>query len=148
MRERRGARSSELKGASPSMSLDELADHIRSFDAETPIATGLRRRIYPANPPTTTSAMRNSWLGWLAEYPKTDAHRRKDSDRDAKFVYNHLHYVLMLMWLAEEAGVPRDLLERASVAIPAVAPEPTQAAHFRRVIPWKHLEAALGERAR
>jgi hypothetical protein len=139
---RRGI-SNAVKRVSQSMSIDELAGHIQCFDAETPITAGLRRRIYPSSKATTPGLTKKSWLGWLADYPKTDPHRRKDSDRDAAFVYNHLHFVIMLIWLAESAGVPRDLLERASAAIPEVAPDPTQAARLRKVIPWKHVAAAL-----
>jgi hypothetical protein len=125
------------------MSRDELTGHIQRFDADTPIAAALRLRISPSSKPATPGSTKKSWLGWLSDYPKTDPNRRKDSDRDAAFVYNHLHFVYMLMWLAESAGVSRELLERASAAIPEVAPNPTRAARFRKIIPWKVVEAAL-----
>jgi hypothetical protein len=130
-----------------SMSIEELAGHIQRLDAAIPICTGLIRRIYPRNETSTSSSIKKGWLGWLAKYHETDARRRKDGDRDAKFVYNRLSKVVMLLWLAESAGVPRDLLEKASSSVPKDALESTRSAHLRRIIPWKVVEAALAGKA-
>lgn len=125
------------------MSRDDLIDHVRRLDSEIPATVGLTRRIYSSSPPASSSALRDSWLGWLGKYHKTDVQRRKNADRDAEFIYNRLHKVVMLLWLAESAGVPRDLLEKASAAVPEDASEPTRSAHFRKVVPWRIVKAAL-----
>jgi hypothetical protein len=135
-----------IQHLSESMSLDELAGHIERFDALTPITADLIRRVFRPGEETKPEPLKKSWLGWISNYPKTDVNRRKDSDRDARFVYNHLHMPVMLLWLAESAGVSRDLLERASAAVPADTSGPTQCAQLRKAIPWKHVEAALGGR--
>lgn len=48
------------------------------------------------------------WLGWLAEYNGPGAYGRKNSNRDAKFIYNHFQCSPGLLWLAEASGVDRD----------------------------------------
>ena len=125
------------------MSRDDLIDHVRRLESDIPATVGLTRRIYSSSPPSSSSVLRDSWLGWLGKYHKTDVQRRKNADRDAEFIYNRLHKVVMLLWLAESAGVPRDLLERASAAVPEDASEPTRSARFRKVVPWRIVEAAL-----
>jgi len=83
------------------------------------------------------------WIGWLSEYDGPGYYGRKTSDRDASFVYNHINSPPMLVWLAECAGVSKDLVEAACRVTGGVKTKSTACALVRRVLPWEIVEANL-----
>ena len=84
------------------------------------------------------------WLGWLKYYDTTGAYGRLPSrDRDARFAYNHIVEVKMLLWLIRAAGVSPARVQQARRAVDGVAMLQRQSAAVRRIVPWDVMEAAL-----
>ena len=84
------------------------------------------------------------WLGWLNGWRGPGAYSRKDWNRSAEFVYDHIVNPQMLVYLAEAAGVNR---ESVTVAVKAALEDrgsmPSMSAAIRRIIPWETVESAL-----
>jgi hypothetical protein len=97
---------------------------------------------------TTTiwySTQKQHWLGWLKEYNGPGYYERKDWNRDAEFVYNHIVCPPMVLWLGEASGVPPIVVRRATkAALDAPASLSAKAAAIRRVIPWSLIVERLG----
>ena len=57
------------------------------------------------SPATSRIPNKRHWVGWLEEYDGPGFYNRKrpSADRDAQFIYNHLHCPPMLCWLAEQS---------------------------------------------
>lgn len=93
-------------------------------------------------------SQKEHWLGWLAEYDGPGAYgRQTGNSRDARYIYNHIQCAPMLFWLAEAVEIPAGTLEQAFNDI-VTAPEKnaSQCSAFRKLIPWKMIEARLLER--
>lgn len=83
-------------------------------------------------------------LAWLREYDGPGYYGRARWDRTAEFVYNHFNCAPGLLWIAESAGAPRPLLQKAKRAVLAAGPRsPAQSAAVRRVFPWAIIETLL-----
>jgi hypothetical protein len=84
------------------------------------------------------------WLGWLRGWGGPGAYGRKDWNRSAEFVYNHIVNPQMLVYLAEAAGVSKDLIARAiKAAFAGRSTMPSMSAAVRHVLPWALVEQAL-----
>ena len=84
------------------------------------------------------------WLGWLGEYDGPGGYNRKNSDRSAEFVYNHIVNPQMLIYLAEAVKVNRVLLAKAmKAALSHRASMSAMSSAIRRIIPWTIVERAL-----
>jgi len=93
------------------------------------------------------SSQKEHWLGWLREYSGPGYYSRKNSDRTAEFVYNHVVCPPMVLWLGEAAGISRMKVQRAKhAALSAGHRLSAQSAAIRRVIPWTEVEAVLTRR--
>lgn len=104
----------------------------------------------PADPVIENSGVwyktqKEHWLGWIRGYAGPGAYGRKNHERDAKYVYNHLVNPFMLLWLAEAANVSPELVQAAQEAQEAHAGDSLmrQAGAVRRCVPWAQIEAAL-----
>ena len=67
------------------------------------------------------------WIGWLREYHTPGAYGRATSvRRDARYAYDHIVEVAMLVYLAKAAGVPVRRLRSAirAVSVPRSSPGP------------------------
>lgn len=90
---------------------------------------------------------RQHWLGWLEEYDGPGHYRRRSwRNRDARFVYNHLHCPPMLCWLAEHAGVSPGILALAYQAAGRAFNDTSGAAAFRKQVPWNTVLSGLSRR--
>src|SRR5437879_1876027 len=83
------------------------------------------------------------WAGWLSEYDGPGYYGRRNPDRDASFVYNHINSPPMLVWLAECAGVSKHLVEAACRVQDGMKNKSAACALVRRVLPWEIVEANL-----
>jgi hypothetical protein len=86
------------------------------------------------------------WIGWLAQYNGPGYYGRKNSNRDARFIYNHINCPPMLIWLAETSGVPKLLIAASCRVASGVENETSACATIRRVLPWEIVESALRKR--
>lgn len=134
----------------PTVDVNTLLRHIARLPADTPLlAATLEADV-------TKSGVRTVWYktqkehlqGWLREYSGPGAYGRKGGfGRDAEFFYNHFQCAPGLFWLAEAAGVPKDLLMAAVTAVEAAGPNyARQCGALRRKIPWSEVEAKLQAR--
>ena len=87
------------------------------------------------------------WLGWLNEYRGPGAYGRTgpSQTRDAKFAYNHIVEVKMLLWLIEAAGVPRAKVQKARLGAARAPSLSRKSAIVRRHVPWETLREVLFE---
>ena len=88
------------------------------------------------------------WRGWLKGYRGPGYYNRKDGDRTAEFVYNHLNCSSMLLWLAEASGVPKARVVKAKAARSASQNPSARSAAVRKIIPWEMVEIRLNKRGK
>jgi hypothetical protein len=89
----------------------------------------------------TYETQKEHWQRWLKEYGGPGYYGRKNSDRDARFVYNHINCPPMLLWLCEAAGVKRSLVRLAMErALETQGSFPTQSREIRKTISWNVVE--------
>jgi hypothetical protein len=106
-------------------------------------------RALPSDKPRVTpgkwyKTQKEHWLGWLRNYHGPGAYGRKGTQkRDAKFAYNHIVEVKMLLWLIEAAGVPLQLVRKTRRASAVASTLPQKSAAVRRHVPWHELEKIL-----
>ena len=129
----------------------ELRALIAELPKRVPLTDALEAQNCPQSSRLHTTWYRSQkehWLGWLGEYGSPGAYRRKNSGRDARFIYNHFQCPPGLLWLAEALGVEEPLLITGQEAMAGAKDNlASQCAAFRRVIPWDVLEP-LVERKR
>jgi hypothetical protein len=83
-------------------------------------------------------------LGWLAGYHRPGFYvRQASAGRDARFAYNHIVEVKMLLWLAKAAGLSASVLASARKAERGAETLPAKAAAVRNVVPWDLIEKKL-----
>jgi hypothetical protein len=91
------------------------------------------------------SSQKQHWISWLDEYDGPGYYGRRDWNRTAEFVYNHVICPPMVLWLGEAVGTPRRTIRAAaSAALAAPANMMSQAAEIRRLVPWSEIEVRLG----
>jgi len=90
------------------------------------------------------TTQKEHWLGWLREYLGPGAYNRiGTSKRDARYAYNHIVEVEMLLWLISAAGISRRVVQAASRAATRGKSLQARSAAVRRVVPWEALEPVL-----
>jgi hypothetical protein len=91
------------------------------------------------------TSQKEHWLVWLAQYDGPGAYNRKNwRGRSAEFVYNHIGNPVMLLWLAEVAGVPKaKLLTAKRAALSARLHRASHCGVLRKIIPWQIIEHRL-----
>ena len=127
-------RSREIKSASA------LLRRIRTLPDRAPICDSWwpATRLYKPN--------KEHWIGWLSDYGGPGYYGRKNPNRHASFIYNHINSPPMLLWLAEAAGVSKDLVEAACRVQHGMKSKPSVCALICRVLPWEIVEAHLLKR--
>ena len=134
-----------------------LASKIAKLPATLPITTAFERKLRRLRTWGTTSVwystQKEHWLGWLKEYGGPGYYARKDWNRDAEFVYNHIVCPPMVLWLGEASGISPILVRKAKKAALSAKPTlPAQSAAIRRVISWvsieEKIEGAIGKASR
>ncbi len=91
------------------------------------------------------SSQKEHWLGWLSEYDGPGHYDRKNWQRSAEFIYNHIVCPPMILWLAEASGVPKQMVSAAAkAALISGQRLPAKSAAIRKCIPWQIIEAKLG----
>ncbi len=84
------------------------------------------------------------WLGWLDEYHGPGYYGRQASTpRNARFAYNHIVEVEMLLWLAKASGISASRLAKARTAERAAPSLQAKSGAVRKIIPWEMIEEAL-----
>jgi hypothetical protein len=131
------------------MTSGELKTKISNLPNRAPITaklTSLLRNLGTKGPADAGhSDRKKQWLRWLDGYNGPGHYRRKDWNRTAGFVYNHLLSPVMVLWLGEASGVPGTEVRRATMAALAAQRNlATQSAAIRKIIPWKMIEDRLG----
>ena len=126
----------------PPLTPKQLLQIIRQLPASMPIADRVPAR-QPHKP---------HWIGWVSEYNGPGYYGRSNWDRDAEYIYNHLHSAGMLIWINEAAGVSHAQVLRAwDAARPLVragSDRPGAAGIIRAWLPWRNLETKLTERCK
>lgn len=91
------------------------------------------------------TTQKEHWQGWLKEYTGKGAYDRKNWNRDARFIYNHVNCPSMLLWLAEASSIKKSLVTKAKDAALAIIDEskPTKCRSIRQVINWEMVEFEL-----
>ena len=101
-------------------------------------------RVYPKKWYTT---QKQHWLGWLRDYHNPGAYgRNSEVRRDAKFVYNHVVEVGMLLWLIDAAGIEPGLVSAARRSAAKASALAQKSAAVRKHVPWAEVENALWKR--
>ena len=99
------------------------------------------------NPGVWYRTQKEHWLGWLGEYNSPGAYGRKVTrGRDARFAYNHIVEVGMLLYLIDAAGVDADLVREANAQAAHGRTLQSKSAAVRKVVPWEVVERALWKR--
>lgn len=89
-------------------------------------------------------SQKEHWIGWLEEYDGDGYYGRKDNNRDAKFIFNHINCPPMLLWLCEISGVEEKYLKQAiKNAHETSGSYPSQCSAIRKVISWEMVEEKL-----
>lgn len=129
------------------MTRSTLRRHITGLSPKGSVTRSVERALVTGRPRAPARPnQKDQWLRWLSGY-RPGYYGRVNWDRPPKFIYNHLESVLMLLWLAEAAGVPRFALMKAKAAVlKAGSNDASQAAALRRILPWCLVEALLNAR--
>lgn len=93
------------------------------------------------------STQKEHWLGWLKGYHTPSAYGRQvDTSRDAAYAYNHIMCPEMLIYLARQAKIPRNLLRQAVMISNSDLPLAAQVSQIRVLIPWSMIAEKLWPR--
>jgi hypothetical protein len=125
-----------------------LAQKISGFPAllrgTIELERALRTRGTWGCDPLWYTSQKEHWLGWLSGYSGPGAYRRKDWNRTAEFVYNHIVCPPMVLWLGEATGIAKSKVDSAKrAALSAGSRLPAQCAAIRKVITWDMIEVQL-----
>jgi hypothetical protein len=125
-----------------------LSSKISKLTSKAPITTEFERNLQKlriwGEAPVWYSTQKEHWLGWLKGYSGPGFYERKNWNRDAEFVYNHIVCPPMVLWLGEASGISAGLVRKAKqVALHAKPNLSAQAAAIRKVIPWGLIEDRL-----
>ena len=94
-----------------------LRRHILKLREVQPITESLERALRrrdASGRPTWYRSQKEHWVGWLGEYDGPGFYGRRNWDRSAAFVYNHINCAPMVLWLAEALGIPKTVLRAAA----------------------------------
>src|SRR5688572_29171211 len=129
------------------MTPEALRRHVRKLREAQPITESLERslsRVQPSGRPTWYCSQKEHWLGWLGDYDGPGFYGRRDWDRSAAFVYNHINCAPMVLWLGEALAMPKAALRAAASEALDAGPGPgSRSAAIRRILPWIELEQRL-----
>lgn len=119
----------------PRVSIAKFISAIRALPSDMPKVT----------PGKWYRTQKEHWLGWLCEYRGPGAYGRTGpaASRDARFAYNHIVEVKMLLWLAVAARVPRSRVQNARLAAVQGASLSRKSAIERKHVPWEQIYRAL-----
>ena len=125
-----------------------LASKIAKLPAILPITTSFERDLRKLRIWGTASVwystQKEHWIGWLKGYGGPGYYERKNWNRDAEFVYNHIVCPPMVLWLGEASGISLILIRKAKIAGLSAGPSlSAQSAAIRRVVPWELIQDRL-----
>jgi len=83
------------------------------------------------------------WQGWLSEYNGGGFYGRKNHNRSAEFVYNHIMCPPMLIWLAEVTGFESERLKVTIDKTFETNKYQRQCAIIRKEFPWSEVGQAI-----
>lgn len=128
------------------MTPKSLANKIKKLSDNSKKTNELNKKlgILSPSPKAWYKNQKEHWIGWLQDYPTGGAYGRKNSKRDAEYIYNHIQNISMLFWLCEAAGVSNSVLNKAIKNIVSTS-ERKQCGALREVIPWPILEKSLSK---
>lgn len=88
------------------------------------------------------------WLGWLSEYHGPGAYGRIGRGKDARFAYNHIVEVDMLLWIIKAAGMKPERVKAAQHAAKNGKTLMAKSGAVRKQVPWDDLAQALWRKPR
>jgi hypothetical protein len=96
------------------------------------------------NPKKWYRTEKEHWLGWLAEYNSRGYYGRNAGlNRDARYAYNHIVEVDMLLWLMKAAGVPAGRVRAARAAAARLPSLQHKSGAVRKIVPWEMVAGRL-----
>ena len=129
------------------MTRDQLRRKINRLREHQPLTVGLERELASRGTITGViqyASQKQHWLGWLGEYNSPGFYGRRDWNRTAEFVYNHVVCPPMVLWLGEAVGIPTESISAAvRAALAAPANMMSQSSAIRGTIPWSEIDARL-----
>lgn len=129
-----GFLSSRLTAMAQKISIKRFRDTIRRLPSDRAVV----------RPGIWYSTQKQHWLGWLGEYHGPGYYgRTSTARRDARFAYNHIVEVKMLLYLAKAAGASSRVLAEARAAECRARTLQAKAGAVRKVVPWELIEKAL-----
>jgi hypothetical protein len=123
------------------MTLKQLALRIRRFPAAPPVTVQLEKALEKRGtlkPTRWYKTQKEHWTGWLRGYEGPGYYGRKNWNRTAEYVYNHINCPPMVLWLGEASGIPVNKVRAAKrAALKADSAFPAQCSAIRNIIPWE-----------
>lgn len=92
------------------------------------------------------TTQKEHWLGWLEGYSGPGAYGRKNWNRDAKFVYNHVVFPELHLYLIRAIPLESDLVVEAEEAEKNGKSPMEKSGAIRRVVPWQKIYRSLWEK--
>jgi hypothetical protein len=128
------------------MSRQEFAAKIRKLSDAGTVTQQFERELKLADRWTHVplhDSRKKDWMIWLDGY-QGPTPKRKEWERSAQFIYNHLSCPPMVLWLAEAGGIPKSILIKAKgSALRAQPNRISECAAIREIIPWASIESKL-----
>lgn len=83
------------------------------------------------------------WEGWVSEYRGAGFYNRKDNQRSAKFIYNHIMCPPMFLWMAESLGIDKSIVLKATKEALKSEKYQVQCRIMREYLSWEMIENAI-----
>ena len=117
---------------------------LRKLKVKTPITDEFEGRNKPGFVNTAWYSYQGEhWEGWLNGYAGTGFYNRKNNQRTAKFIYNHIMCPPMFIWLAETIGIDKNLISKAVESANTTKEYQRRCGIIRQFLPWEVIEEAI-----
>jgi hypothetical protein len=83
------------------------------------------------------------WQGWVNGYKDAGFYNRKNNQRSAKFIYNHIMCPAMFVWMAENVGIDKKIILQAVDEANKTEKYQTQCRIMRKYLSWEMVEKAI-----
>lgn len=113
---------------------EELRNKIKRLQSDKPSTNS---RVYYRN-------QKEHWLSWLNDYNNNGAYGRPiNSNRDAKWVYNHVVCPNLLLYLIKSINIKSELVAAAQKAYEQGTSEMQASGAIRKIVPWSLVYEAI-----
>ena len=83
------------------------------------------------------------WEGWVGGYSGSGFYNRKNNQRTAKFIYNHIMCPPMFIWLAETLGIEKNTILMAVNEASKTEKYQEQCRIIRNYLTWEMMQKEL-----